>query len=305
MPPAGYRKVSERDAAIMHRMHAEGDGIRRIARITGYAGSTVSRQVFKKSVAKKKGGRPKAWISTPAGFKAAEKAYQKLLRDSKGLKEITAEMLRKHMKLKCSVKALRRAFWENGVRFRPLFEKPDLTDADKAERRAWAESHKHRTAAGWSRYVHAVIDNKTFPVYTAGKHRDMVARRQIRGAYRNRSRQYGVGYVRPPNPKALKTNTGSKSATVACAIGNGKVLMWHVIPGAWTGAAARAMYEGPLRAALEKEYTDVRGPWRVLEDNDPTGHLLSSSFGFCYAPADLSRFDQSSRIDHGDRLLSM
>ena len=32
------------------------------------------------------------------------------------------------------------------------------------------------------------------------------------------------------------------------------------------------MYSKPLQRCLAKEYPDVRGPWRVLEDNDPAGY---------------------------------
>ena len=59
---------------------------------------------------------------------------------------------------------------------------------------------------------------------------------------------------------------------VTCAIGNGKVLLWHVTKGKWNAEAAERMYSGPLRRALEREYPHVRGPWRILEDNDPAGY---------------------------------
>ena len=51
--------------------------------------------------------------------------------------------------------------------------------------------------------------------------------------------------------------------------------MWHVTKGRWNGEAAAAMYNGPLRRTLEREYPDVRGPWRILEDNDPSGYKSS------------------------------
>ena len=59
---------------------------------------------------------------------------------------------------------------------------------------------------------------------------------------------------------------------IACAIGAGKVLIWHEIKGRWNGAAAANMYAGPLKTALQKAWPNVRGPFRVLEDNDPTGY---------------------------------
>eukprot|EP00438_Fugacium_kawagutii_P004355 Skav207892 [mRNA] locus=scaffold664:848082:848486:+ [translate_table: standard] len=35
------------------------------------------------------------------------------------------------------------------------------------------------------------------------------------------------------------------------------------------------MYSGPLKRCLAKEYPHVRGPWRVMEDNDPSGYKSS------------------------------
>ena len=78
--------------------------------------------------------------------------------------------------------------------------------------------------------------------------------------------------LRPPNPKVLKNNPGTRSVSITCAIGNGKVLMWHQVPGRWNAATASAMYSGPLARCLQREYPGVRGSWRVLEDNDPTGY---------------------------------
>ena len=115
-----------------------------------------------------------------------------------------------------------------------------------------------------------MIDNKTFPVFLNGKFRDYAARRRVRGAYRTRKTNLKEGYVKPP--KHVKVNTGAKSAMVMCAIGNGKVLLWHVVEGMWNARAAAAAYGGPLREALQKEYPGVKGRWRVLEDNDPAGY---------------------------------
>ena len=131
------------------------------------------------------------------------------------------------MKLQCSEKSISRAFWQRGIHFRPLYEKPDLSPADVTERQQWALEHTHRSPGQWNRYVHAFIDNKTIQVYHTGQARDYAARRQVRGAYRPRSRIFTARYTKPPT--TLIQNTGAKSATVTCAIGNGKVLMWHVI----------------------------------------------------------------------------
>ena len=109
-------------------------------------------------------------------------------------------------------------------------------------------------------------------MYTNGKFRSVAARRSVRGVYRTRRRVSTVGHVKPPDMKALKQNTGAKAAMITCAIGAGKVLMWHEVKGRWNGAAAEKMYTGPLRRALEKAHPSVRGRWRVMEDNDPAGY---------------------------------
>ena len=49
------------------------------------------------------------------------------------------------MGLMCEVKTISRAFWDRGIKFRLLYEKPDLTDEDRAERKAWGLANKHRS----------------------------------------------------------------------------------------------------------------------------------------------------------------
>ena len=48
-------------------------------------------------------------------------------------------------------------------------------------------------------------------------------------------------------------------------------MMWHEVEGAWSGAAAKALYTGPLKSALRRNYPHARSHM-VLEDNDPTGY---------------------------------
>ena len=258
----------------MKKLHEEGQGIGAIHKLLGRSKDTVSKHVFKKNIkkAKKPKGRPAAFVRTPKGYALMEKTYAKMLREGRGKTDISPQHIRDRMGLDCAPKTISRAFWDHGVHLRPLCEKPDLDSDDRKARREWAVAHGHRSASQWNRYVHAIIDNKVFQVYTQGKHRDMAARRGVRGAYRRRRRVFSIGYVKPKDPKALKQNTGAQSVMVTCALGAKKVLMWHVVQGRWNATAAANMYSGPLRRALEKAHPQVRGPWRVLEDNDPTGY---------------------------------
>ena len=67
--------------------------------------------------------------------------------------------------------------------------------------------------------------------------------------------------------------------SVTAAVIKGKIRMWHYIDGRWNGAAAAAMYKGPLFKALKSAYPahahKDRSTWSVLEDNDPTGYKSS------------------------------
>ena len=47
------------------------------------------------------------------------------------------------------------------------------------------------------------------------------------------------------------------------------MMMWHKCA-RWNGAAAKAMYTGPLAKALRKAYP-TKSKFIVLEDNDPSG----------------------------------
>ena len=177
-----YAHVGEPEHALMKRLHGEGLGVGKIAKQLGRSKDTVYKHVFAKNQKKKSKGRPKSFPRTPSGFKAVEKAYGKLLKKTKGMSDVTVQMVKEDMGLTCSPKSISRALWDNGVHFRPQYEKPDLDDADKKERREWAHTNKHRSAAQWNNYVHTIIDNKVFQVFTKGKHRDIAARRTVRGA---------------------------------------------------------------------------------------------------------------------------
>lgn len=271
LPHAMAAHVSEKEHSLMRQWHDEGLGVKTIAKRLQRSTDTVSKHVFQKHGpgTKRPKGRPAA--ITPKVFKRMEKTYTKMIADAKAKTEVTVAKIKRRMRLKCSEKTISRALWSNGVNMRPLYEKPTITDADKACRKAWAEEHEGRSAKQWAKFPHAIIDNKVFQVYVDGKGRDMAARRRVRGAYRPRGAKVSqAGYTKPA--KSLKTNTGARSAMITCAIGCGKVLMWHEVKGQWNGDAARSMYTGPLARALAKAYPAARGSWRIIEDNDPSGY---------------------------------
>ena len=48
--------------------------------------------------------------------------------------------------------------------------------------------------------------------------------------------------------------------------------MWHYVEGKWCAAAAAYMYKKVLAKALKKAYPNRKGPYIIIEDNDPTGY---------------------------------
>ena len=253
----------------MKAWHAEGLGVKTIARRLERSTDTVSKHVFKKNERGKEKpvGRPQT-ISDER-FAAIMSTYEAMLAKAKNSAEVTAGALKRRMRLKCNLKTLHRAFWARGVYLRPMYEKPTLTDDDKKARVAFAKKFRKRTAKQWTKSPDAIIDNKVFQVYTTGKTRRMAARRRMRGTYRKRQSTLSSAHVKPS--KAQKQNTGARSVMIACAVGSGRILMWHEVKGAWNGDAAATMYGGPLRTNLQRAAPRKRA-WDVMEDNDPSGY---------------------------------
>ncbi|CAJ1423962.1 unnamed protein product [Effrenium voratum] len=145
--PVTGKKAMKKDTAFVHvspieeelmkHLHSDGLGVKKVAAAVGRSTDTVSKHLFRKN--KTKSGRvgPKV-IITENKYKQMEKAYQKLLRQAKG-KEVTVAVLKKELKLKCSLKTISRAFWAHGVHFRPLYEKPDLSPEDVDQLATWLQ----------------------------------------------------------------------------------------------------------------------------------------------------------------------
>ena len=237
-----FEHVSVAESAVMQRMHSEGMGLRKIKAVTGRSFDTISKHVFKKHYMKKTKAKGRPRVITTTVFRRLVAAHEQLLKQ-RPRAEVTIKQVKAKVGLTCCDRVVSNAFHKNGLYFRPHYEKPEITDDDIKLRRAFASDHGDRTATQWGSYLHAVIDNKVFPVYINGKMRDYAARRPLRGVYRTRSRVYTKGNTKPNG--ALKKNTGAKSVMVTCAIGAGRTLLWHVVPGGkWNSEAAASAQAG-------------------------------------------------------------
>lgn len=138
-PAAMFSHVDDTEARLMKTWHAEGLGIKKIGARLNRSPNTVSSHVFRRNTgcAKKKVGAPRK--ITPARLESVLATHAKLLAAVKGKKEVTINMVKRRARLKCSDRTVSRAFAAHGIRFRPLYEKPGLTEADRRERLEFAK----------------------------------------------------------------------------------------------------------------------------------------------------------------------
>lgn len=210
-------------------------------------------------------GRPVA--ITPAIYRKLKSALDTLLRQAKGEREVTVAMVKEKAQCEASTRRILESFHAKGIWFRKLREKPILTKEDFADRAQFGRRHAMKSKSQWCGHPHAIIDNKTFPIYLNAAGREHAARRCVRGAFRS-----GADALKPHLVKPKGTvKFPAPSVMVTAAVIKGRVRMWHVVRGPWNGQAAADMYEGPLRKAVEKAYPGKRC-WTVMEDNDPAGY---------------------------------
>ena len=91
------------------------------------------------------------------------RAYEKLLKDAHP-GDVVVAMLKGKVGLLCSEKTILRAFGAHGIHFKPLYEKPTIDKGTVAKRLERATTNLHRSPTQWNRFIHAVFDNKVFPM---------------------------------------------------------------------------------------------------------------------------------------------
>ena len=205
---------------------------------------------------------------TAAQIKRLLVLANEMIEDADCKYQVTAGILKKAMRLKCSEKTILRALHEEGVWFRPFREKPLLTDEDVEARKKFAAAHVQKPVTFWARTINAYLDEKYFTPYLTPAARAMARKVRARGAFRGKKGGLAKGYVKPK--KTLKQNFGRK-VCVGVAISAKKVLTCYIPKKNWCGAAAHELYSEHLGPALQKEHPSKRS-FVLVEDNDPTGH---------------------------------
>ena len=269
MPEAGWTKISEDELRLALKWYEE-EGLKpsECAARLGRDKSTLTRRLVKQTALKKQGRKQ---TLTEAEVDFLEKRLDELIRKAKGLYHVTVEMLKRNTKCKASERAILERLHKRKIYFRPMREKPLLTEEDIKARFKFAKKWRIKSSQWWVRNIKAGIDGKFFKVYLSKGMRDLAAKHSTWGAFRSPGRGLEGAYVKPKK-EYKRNNTGAKSALIMGGVGNGKVLMWHSVPNSrWNGQAAADMYEKPLRTGLEKAWGPQR-EFMILEDNDPTGY---------------------------------
>ena len=230
---------------------------------------SVLTRLLVKQVPQKKQGRPPSLSQAQVTY--LKRLLDKMVRKADCKYTVTAAMLKKAAKLKVGERVIRDALHQQKVYFRKLREKPVLTPEDVKDRLAFARKYHGKTPGWWNKQLHAIIDGKSFKVYLNADGRKKAAQHATYGAYRAPGQGLAQGYVKLK--KTLLTNPGARNELILAAVGNGKMMMWHKCA-RWNGAAAKAMYTGPLAKALKKAYP-TKSKFIVLEDNDPSGFKSS------------------------------
>ena len=237
-----------------------------VAEALGRSLSTICRLLAQKK-APMPIGRPPALSETK--IDGIVGLLEQMVDEADATHEVTMDMLMKRGRLKVCKKVVAKALHARGYMFRDLRQKPILTPDDVRERYKWTKKYSGQSKAWWLKTVHVHLDNHVFKVATTSSGRKLLAKRVVRGVYRQRGKSLRPGHVKPHAKNHL--SLGTKGILKAGGVGDGKVLVWHTIDGKWSGDQAAEFYKGVVQPAL-KEHFPLKRMFCILDDNDPTGN---------------------------------
>ena len=140
MPCVGWKKLSGVERGLAERWYKAHISPSEIASRLGRDKSTITRHVIKK-IPQKRQGRPPAITEAQTDY--LETTLDKMIRSRRAPAFVTASMLRRETRTKACTRVIREALAKRNIRFRPLREKPVLTDEDIAARFAFAKKYRH------------------------------------------------------------------------------------------------------------------------------------------------------------------
>lgn len=261
-----WTKLSETEITLAKRWHVEENlSAVKIAQRLGRSASTISRLVIKKLKRQPQGRKP--LLSTHLVDKLEAK-LESLIQKADSKREVTVATLKRSARCQAGTRTILRRLHERKISFRPLREKPVLTDQDISDRHAFAKKFAGKTPSWWNSSLHLIIDVKHFRVLPHGDARKYAAQERTRGTYRKKGQGLSKGHTKPVTK--TKFNPGATGIKVLAGVGKGRVLVWEYLDGPWGGSAAAKAYTGPIKKALQTAFPG-RTKFTVLEDNDPSG----------------------------------
>ena len=265
---AGYSHYSSEELRLLAKWREEGRKPHEMAHILGRDLSSVARRLGRITT-----GAAPPQVGRPPALSAAQidrlvVLANEMIEDADCKYQVTAGILKKAMRLKCSEQTILTVLHYRDVWFRPFREKPLLTALDVAARKKFARTHAQKPLTFWTRTIDAYLDEKYFTPYLTPAARAMARKVRARGAFRGKKGGLAKGFVKPK--KTMKQNFG-RQVCVAVAISAKKVLACYIPQENWSGAAAHELYSEHLGTALKSEHPSKRR-FLLVEDNDPTGH---------------------------------
>ena len=247
----------------------DGESTATIAERLGRDQSTITRLLVQRKVRKAQGRPP---VLTTVVVDRLEKRLNDMIIKADGKCEVTVAMLKKSSRCKATTRAILNKLHARGIFFRPLRQKPTLTDDDVAARKKFATDYSAKSPSWWNTAINLIIDVKHYRVLPHGDARRHAAQESTRGTYRKKGQGLAKGHTKPVVKS--KYNPGAPGIKVLAGVGNGKVLLWEYIEGPWGGVAAEKAYRGVIKKALKLEFPR-RKSYVILEDNDPSGFKSS------------------------------
>ena len=174
-----WGKLSDTEIALAKRWYVEDNlSAKQIAQRLKRSPSTVSRLVVKKVKRKSRGRKP---LLTKDMVDKLVVKLESLIQKADSQYEVTVAMLKRSSRCKAGTRTILRRLHERNIFFRPLLEKPVLTEKDIADRHAFAKKFAPKTKPWWNSSMHMIIDVKHFRVLPHGDARKYAAQERTRG----------------------------------------------------------------------------------------------------------------------------
>ena len=131
-----------------------------------------------------------------------------------------------------------------------------------------------RPATYYTDELDITIDNKRFPIPRTKHAKAHLKMTKVRGHMRTRAEGLKSGFTKPNN-RTHRSNPGG-FVNICAGIANGRIKLWHELPGAWSGEVAEKLYRDQIKTTLRAERGEKRR-YVILEDNDPVGYKSSKA----------------------------